>query len=341
MNLEQIGRAVRDRLKQSAGQPLQEQITGLFDLLHDEFGLEKTNLTQHEWQLIADALIDEQSGNLQNELEALLVEQERIARQIERKRESLQEAKHAIFNVLESMTAEESDAVQASVHQTRLHSIDLVDMLEELMESAIITTLEKNHDIEETVEEIAREITYETLGEGPLERERIRLVAGSVLGSALDVAEASPVQAPLILRGTLKGIRSGLIKAIRRLKKQLLFVPEELRLTEAMQNELLRTDTLFTQIVQERSVQCGPESRALLEKLSKEMRYDLEELVEVSKEAVEVMREQLSHVLSRSQVLNSKTAVEAKRMGISAWRSAKTTLQGALQNAKEKIDKRP
>ena len=341
MNFEQLGRAVRDRLKQTGDQPLPEQITGLFTFLKEEFALQKEDLTQHEWQIIADTLIETHSGTLQDELESLLVEQERITRQVERKRESLQEAKHAIFNTLEHSTVNDTADIQASVHQTRLHSIDLVNMLEELMESAIITTLEKNHDIEETLEEISREITYETLNEGPLERERIRMIIGTILGSAIDVAEASPVQAHSILRGTLKGIRSGLIKAIRRLKKQLLFVPEELRLTERMQNELLRTDALFTQIVQDRTLQCGPESRNLLDRLTKEMRYDLEELVEVSREAVEVMRDQLNHVLSRSQVLNSKTANEAKRMGISAWRSAKTTLQGALQNAKEKIDKKP
>jgi len=340
MKFEQLGRAVRDHLKQHPEASPQEQIPALFDFLHSEFGLEKQNLTLHEWQMIADAMINEHSDGLQAELEALLVQQERLARQIERKRETLQETKHAVFNALESFTADEDAAVLASLHQTRLHSIDLVDMLEELMESAIITTLEKNHDIEETVEEISREITYETLGEGPLQRERIRLVAGSILGSAVNVAEASPVHAHQILRGTLKGIRSGLIKAIRRLKKQLLFVPEELRLTETMQTELLRTDALFTQIVQDHALRCSAESRTLLERLSKEMRYDLEELVEVSREAVEVMREQLSHVFSRSQVLNSKTAAEAKRMGISAWRSAKTTLHGALQNAKDKIDKK-
>ena len=340
LDLEQLQRDIRNHYKHQESMELEAKIIDLIGYIKTEYGLEGDNFTLPEIRLVVNTILTEQTAPLQEELETLLVQKERIERQIERKSERIQEAKHLVFNTLETLLGATTGEAQVKLHQVKLQSIDLFEMLEEVVETAIITTLEKNHDIEETVEEICKEITYETLNEGPLETGRIRLIIGSILHSAVEVGEATPNQAELILLGTLKGVRSGLIKAIRRLKKQLLFMPEELKLTTSMQTELLRTDVLFTQVLQDEAQQCTPESRALLEKLSKEIRYDLEELVEVSKETVELMRSQLSQALSRSQVLNSKTAAEAKRVGISAWRSAKTALEGAIQNAKGKIDKK-
>jgi len=340
LDLEQLQRDIRSRYKHQEPMELEQRIADLIGYLQNEYGLGQNDLTLPEIRLVVNTILAEQTAGLQEELETLLVQKERIERQIERKSERLQEEKHQIFFALETLLGDAAGETQAKLHQVKLQSIDLFDMLQEVVESAIITTLEKNHDIEETIEEICKEITNETLGEGPLETGRIRLVIGSILHTAVEVGEATPNQAEAILLGTLKGIRSGLIKAIRRLKKQLLFMPEELKLTASMQTELLRSDVLFTQVLQDEALQCTPESRALLEKLSKEIRYDLGELVEVSRETVDLMKSQLSQVISRSQVLNSKTASEAKRVGISAWRSAKTALEGALQNAKGKIDKK-
>lgn len=339
IDLEQLQQDIQSWYAGRNADDLQQKISDLITYLREQYGLDEQNLTQQELRIIVDTALRAQTATAQSELESLLVQHERIERQIERKSDELQQHKQEVFHVMESLLETAPESVQAKLHQVKLQSIDLFDMLEEIIESAIITTLEKNHEIEETIEEITKEVTHETLSEGPLEPDRIRLVIGAILHRAVEVSEATPNQADAILRGTLKGVRSGLIKSIRRLKKQLLYMPEELGLTENMQRELLRSDVLFTQILQNEAVQCSAESQVLLEKLTKGIRHDLEELVEVSKETVDLMRAQLSKALSRSQVLNSKAATDAKRIGISAWRSAKSVLEGALQNAKDKMDR--
>ena len=336
MDLEQLQRNLRIRYREEEGKSPEERIRSLVDFLQREYDLDVATLSQPEISVIAKTILEAETAPLQGELETLLVQKERIERQIERKSEELQEEKHAIFEALESSIGEASPDAFAKLHQVKMQTIDLTDMLEEMIETAIVTTLEKTQEVEATVEEIVREAAYETLNEGPLETGRIRRVLGSILHSAIGVAEAAPNRAEAILRGTLRGIRSGLVKAIHRLKKQLLFLPEELKLTESMQTELLRSDTLLTQIIHDEALRCSPESRHLLEKLTKEIRYDLSELVEVSRETVDIMKEQLSQALQRSKLLNSKTANEAKRMGVSAWRSAKSVIGGALNNEKGK-----
>lgn len=338
MHIEQLQRELRTRFRDEPTTDLYERTKAAVAYVKQEFGIGPDALTQPEIRAVAKTLLEEETRSLAEELDALMVQRERLQRQIERKSDQIQEEKHQIFNALEAAIGEESVAAHASLHQVRLEMTDLTDILEEVIETAIITTLEKTTEIEETIEEITKEITYETLNEGPLENERIRRVIGAILHSAVNVSEAAPNQAEMILRGTLRGMRNGLIKSIRRLKKQLLFMPEELRLTETMQSDLPRSDVLFTQIIHDRLADCDHESRDLMEKLTKEMRFA--ELVEVSKETVELMREQFNQVLNRSQMLNSKTAVEAKKMGVTAWKSAKHALGGAISTAKEKMDKK-
>jgi len=75
------------------------------------------------------------------------------------------------------------------------------------------------------------------------------------------------------------------------------------------------------------------------------MKYDLEELVHISKETAEVMKERFSSfaknaVKKADSALRSPQAKEAKRMGIQAFSVAKEALGTALKSAKEVIDKK-
>jgi hypothetical protein len=73
------------------------------------------------------------------------------------------------------------------------------------------------------------------------------------------------------------------------------------------------------------------------------MHYDLEELIHISKETAQVMKERFS-TLAKTAVkkadtaLKSETAKEAKRMGIQAWGVAKTALESAIKSAKGVIE---
>ena len=78
---------------------------------------------------------------------------------------------------------------------------------------------------------------------------------------------------------------------------------------------------------------------------NKEMKYDLEELLHLSKETAEVMRQKFSSlarlaVKKADSALHSPKAKEAKRMGMQAFSVAKEALESALKSAKDAIDKK-
>ncbi len=313
--------------------------------------LDIKHLSLEEVRTVADTLIEKETQDLSKELEELIAQKDALERKIEKKSDELQEIKYEIFNAIEE---EFKDAEQTliALHQVKLQSIDLYNILSEMVESAIIAALEKDTDgnIIEPTREVIKEITYEAIKEGPLNTVRVRKILSTILATAIEVAEATPNRADQILHATLKGMRGGLFAAIERFKKRLAFMPVEAKHIliedyDTIIEDLNQTDTLFSQVIITQATESSSTLRKILLDINKEMKYDLDELVHLSKETAEVMREKFSSlaklaVKKADSALQSPKAKEAKRMGIQAFSVAKEALENALKSAKDAIDKK-
>ncbi len=316
-------------------------------------GIELAQLqTEDEIKNIATMFIDLETQKLRGELDQLLAQKEALEREIEKKSDTLQDIKYEVFNALEEAVDPEDQGVITQLHKVKLQSIDLFDILSEMVESALITALEKDTDgdILEYTTEIIKEITYESIKEGSLSTIRVRKILSTILYTAIDVAEATPNRAQEILKATLKGMRSGLVKSIERFKKRIAFMPVEAKhiLIEDYDTiiaDLNQTDTLFSEVIITQASQSSTTTRALLLQLNKEMRYDLEELITISKETAEVIKERfatLAKIAAKKAdfALSSTKAQEAKKMGIEVFGVAKEALGSAIKSAKDIIEKR-
>jgi hypothetical protein len=300
---------------------------------------------------IAELCIQKETQQLDNDVANLLEQKEAIERALEKKSEELQEKKYEVFNTLEE-AFQEDEKLLIKLHQVKLQSIDLYDILAEMIESAIITALEKESDgdLQEDIKEVVKEITFESIKEGSLNTIRVRKILSTILSSAIDVAEATPNRADEILKATLKGMRWGLIQSIDRFKKRLAYMPVEAKHIliedyDTIMEDLNQTDTLFSQVVVTQASESSQSIRKTLLDINNEMKYDLQELVHISKETAEVMKERFSTfaktaVKKADSALNSPKAKEAKRMGIQALFVAKEALGTALKSAKDAIDKK-
>lgn len=310
--------------------------------------LQELNL--HEMRDLTTDIIDKKTKKLRDELQELLVQKELLEKSLERKSAQLQEAKYTIFNDIESKIDKDDAQTLSKLHQIKLQSIDLFDILSETVEGAIITAIEKSKDSEakESIQEVIKELTYQTIKEGTLNTIRVRKILSTILHSSIDIAEATPNTSEDILEATLKGMRAGLLESIDRFKKRLAYMPLEAKHIliedyDTIMEDLNQTDTLFLQVVQTQANESDPSIRKILLDLNKKMHYDLEELIYISKEAAQVMRDRFS-ALAKTAVkkadtaLKSETAKEAKRMGIQAWGVAKTALGSAIKSAKGVIE---
>jgi len=315
-------------------------------------GVDLSSLNLHEMKALSSTILDIETKKLHDEVESLLSKREKLNIELDKKLEALQDVKYGVFNAIESHIEDTDTLTLSKLHQVKLQSVDIFDLLSEMVESAIITALEKSKDNEalDLINEVIKDITYEAIKEGSLNTIRIRKILSTILSSAIDLAEASPNQAKDILDSTLKGMRSGLTHAIDRFKQRLAFTPIEAKHIliedyDTIMEDLNQTDTLFLQVVQTQANESSPTINKLLVELNQKMHYDLEELVHISKEAAGVMKERFSNfaktaVKKADTALKSQKAKEAKEMGVQAWGVAKVALSNAIKSAKDVIDKR-
>lgn len=312
--------------------------------------IEFSKLSLHEIKELSSSIVENNTKALRDEIEQIMVQKEQLKRALERKSNELQEQKYKIFNEIESLIDKEDALTLSKLHQAKLQSIDLYDLLGETVESAIITALEKSKDSEakNMIEEIIKELTYETIKEGTLNTLRVRKILSTILYSAIEIAEASPNTLEDILEATLRGMRSGLLSSIDRFKKRLAYMPLEAKHIliedyDTIMEDLNQTDILFLQVVQIQANESDPITKKTLLEINKKMQYDLEELIHISKETAQVMRERFSSIARKAvkkadTALHSNTAKEAKRMGTQAWGVARTALASAIKSAKNVIE---
>jgi len=308
------------------------------------------NLSLDDMKALTKTFIEEETDTLKEEVGKLLEQKEAIQRALDKKSDELQVTKYEVFNAIEEELKDEK-AIHM-LHQIKLQSIDLYDMLSEMVESAIITALEKGSDgdVHDSIKEVIKNITFESIKEGSLNTIRVRKILSTILATTIEIAEATPTRAEEILSATLKGMRSGLIKSIDRFKQRLAFMPVEAKHIliedyDTIIEDLNQTDTLFSQIIITQASQSSQLIRKILLKLNKEMRYDLEELVLISKETADIIKEKFSNfakiaVKKADFALHSPKAQEAKKMGIQAWEVARVALGNAIKSAKDAMEKK-
>ncbi len=345
MNLDKLKTKVYDNYNHK-DDSLSSRISNTIKYMEKDLNM----LNIDEIKTFSDTILNIETKTLKDDIESLLAQKEIIERSLERKHQALQESKCNIFNVIESQL--NSDEALFKLHQIKLQSVDLFDFLNEMVESAIINTLEKEKDIDikETIQEVIKNITFEAIKEGSLNTIRIRKILSIILQSSIDISEATPTKAQDILNATLRGMRSGLIESIDRFKKRLVFMPVEAKHIliedyDTIMEDLNQTDILFSQVIHTQANENTNEIKKLLLDIDKDMHYDLEELITISKETAEIMKKRFSSfaksaVKTADNALKSETAIEAKRMGKQALDVARVALGSAIKSAKEAIDKK-
>lgn len=329
---------------------VEERVAAIAGHIADKFNTEVNALDTDEMQVLSSTILNIETKALHDEVEALHAQKEQLQRKIERQSHALQEAKYTVFNALELQLNEKDIQALAKLHQIKLQTIDLYDILGEIVESAIITAIEKDTEINEAIMEVIKDITFEAIKEGSLNTIRIRKILSTILQSAIEIAEASPVQAQKILAPTLKGMRAGLIHAITRFKQRLVFIPLEAKHIliedyDTIIEDLHQTDSLFAQVIQTQADSSSSAVKISLDNINKDMKYDLDELLRISKDAAEVMKERFSSLATKTmkkadEALKSQKAIEAKKMGKQALEIAKGAIDSALQSAKNVMEKK-
>lgn len=292
------------------------------------------NLSIDELRAITSTLLKLEGSNIYSDIENLIAQKELIESQIAQKTHELQNLKYSLFDILENQIFNDETNLE-QLHKIKIESLDLLEILDEIIQSAIITTLEKNTNISQTLREIVKDITYQSLNASVLNATRIRHIIATILQSAISVCEASPNHAQQILDGTFRGIDDALYKTIEKFHQYLLFAPEELKVLykdeyKTIEIELDSIESLYKQIIGS----IASTNHATYIEMLYEINRDLQSttsLSEIAQKTLNLLRNRLDKIKKqvsqkRSQLLQSRSAQEAKAIGSRAWSVAKNAV---------------
>jgi len=374
----ELSRKKLQRLKDPAH--IQKRIGELFHLYLEvlrEQNMETPVLFTHT----IDGLVKAASSDEEALLFQRIYEKEQLEKLIAKQRCSIKSLIACTYETLETsiQTQEHSQSLLKALHDSKLQGIEMLGILKETTQEALLTTIEKGSDIEDTAAEITKSISFQAITSGDFTKQRFLDVAKAIIDVSIDIADADQAFAKELLHGSVHGTKEGIAKAVEKFKHDLKFTPEEVeailgRDLSETKKELLKVDEEYVAMLRASANASEGVSKEIIEEILDEeldtsfakMQRITHEAREAISERLDEMRENASHfekevkeraskrfghlkkeveefekkASERMETLrNNPRTQEAKKLGERAWEVAKGMMEGAIKGAKDAIKK--
>ncbi len=349
---------------------IQVRLGELFEMF--DRTLQSENLhTAQNIDAVINGLIKASSYTKEEFLYKSMYEKEQLEKSILAQKESIKNTINGTFNTLEAhirnMDKSVAEESLKALHDAKLRGVEMLGILKETTSEALLTTLEKADDIEDTIFEITKNIAYQTINEGEFLKDRFINITSSILEVACDIADEDHGNAKSILNGTIHGSKEGMVKAIEKLKNDLEHTPKEAidhdlidakkelvgienDFVEMVRNVKNRSSGKSAQVISdilendidtllEKVKRATVEARETLGKKIDEINIKDNEFikkVETKLEEFEKMASQKLEAIKQDERTKNATK-EAKRLGNHAWEAAKKAVDSAIKKAKDVI----
>lgn len=346
---------------------IQSRVLELFEMYIN--GLKDIKLYSTDYvQSIISGLVSAVNYEKERRIYELYYEKERIEKEIEHEVNHIQISSKATYKTFEKF--EDNDTfIENALKDSKLRGTQMLGILKEVTSEAILTTIEKEHDIQETIETIVKNLVYQNVTDGDFTKERFLQIVKTILNVAKEIADIDQANSKDILKGAILGSREGMSKAVELFKNRLKYAPkDEENMSEtdlqAAKKELLTMDNDFIELLRGYTLQTNLISGKIINNLlNTELDTVMVRMRKVSNEAREVINEKLEELnqnasiklelLKESAEELEKTALlkmdelannpkaqqvtqEAKKLGERAWEVAKEF----AKNAKDAINKK-
>ncbi len=358
---------------------IQNRLGELFELyckaLHDE-GLKSPRAVNH----VIDGLLKAASYDKEAFLYKTIYEKEQLEKSIFTQKQQIRSTIASSFDILEQhiakLPSDTQEAALLALHDAKLRGVEMLGILKETAQEALLTTLEKGSDIEDTIYEITKNLSFQSISEGALTKARILDISRTIIESAMDIADEDLGNAKAILEGTINGVHDGVTKTIEKFKNDLKYAPTEemegLAETDLslLRKELLKIDEQFILQLEALASQTEGISQTIIREMTSEMNSSAARIKRAANEAKEVITERMEHLKAEAEkklvVLKKdveelekkasskmeslkqfdfesekakQIAVDAKKLGFRAWEVAKSMMDGAVKGAKDAMKK--
>jgi len=337
----ELSRKKVQRLKDELN--IHNRIGELFELyckaLHDE-GLK----TPRAISGVIDGLLKATSHEKEAFLYKSIYEKEQLEKSIFAQKQQIRITVADAFSVLEAhishMQPETRESALTALHDAKLRGIEMLGILKETTQEALLTTLENGTDIADTIHEITKNLSFQTIAEGDLTKQRIIDISNTIITASVDIADEDLGHAKDILDGSINGVREGITKAIDKFKNDLKYAPTESMeglletdLSE-LRKELLRMDEQFITLLEVVASQSEGISASLIKEMIKGMNSSTAKIKRAANDAKEVISERIELLKAEASVFEKTFKTKAEKK----LESLKKDVNNFEKKASEKVE---
>ena len=316
----ELSRKKIQRLKDESN--IQNRLGELFELYCHTLQEEDLKTPQHLGCVI-DGLLKASNHDKEAFLYKAIYEKEQLEKSIFQQKQQIRSSIAQTFEVLEQHMSRLPEGTKifalTALDDAKLRGIEMLGILKETTQEAILTTLEKGQDVKDTVYEITKNLTFQTINEGNFNKRRILDISQTVIEASVEIADEDLGFAKEILEGSINGVKDGITKAIDKFKNDLKFAPtEEMEgLLEGelslLRKELIKIDEHFIELLE--SIAIGKEGMAgqLLREMLLEMNSSVAKLKRAANEAKEVVGERIESLKIEALALEKTLKEKAEK----------------------------
>ncbi len=349
---------------------IQNRVAELFEqyckILETENLKNSTNISA-----VIDGLLRAVNNDKEEFLYKTIYEIEQLKKSAHNQKIAIQNSIAQTYHVLEkhinSLPQDLKDVALIALNDTKLNALEMLGILRETTEEALLTTLEKGSDIEDTTLQITKNLTYQAIKDGEFTKRRFLDITKTIIDVALELASTNLVFTKELINGAVEGTKEGVLKAIDKFKNDIKFAPKGDEILDsnldAIKKDLVKIEDEYIEILKDFSKQYDGEIQKVLNEKIEKYGSSVEKIKRATNEAKEVISQRLEEfktdvsmdelkekaevklenlkkdVSELSKKANEtienikqnetakKATSEAKKLGLRAWEVAKNMLE--------------
>ncbi|MBL0686472.1 MAG: hypothetical protein JJV95_04325 [Sulfurospirillum sp.] len=275
---------------------------------------------------VMSGLLKAVSCGKEEQLYKSLYEKDQLEKSILEQKKSIKNTITGVLNTFEHCI-EKMDKVTAkeslkALHDIKFRDVEILGVLKETTNEALLTTLEKAEDIEDNVFEITKNMTYETINQGEFSKSRFLNITNTVFEVAIEIANEDQGNAKSLLSGAIHGTKEGMTKAIDKFKNDLKFTSGDMadivdRDLVTIKKELVSLEDDFIELLENSLKSTNEISREVINDiLESELNSSLAKIKRVTQEARDTLGEKIEELKNKKLYLEKDFIKKAeKRFG--------------------------
>ncbi len=268
---------------------------------------------------VIEGLIKAVSYDKEEFLFKTIYEIEQLKKSAATQKKEIQNTISNTYDILEKHinSLPEKDIASKALNDTKLNAIEMLGILRETTEEAILTTLEKGKDVEDTTFQITKNLTFQAINDGDFVKKRFLDITRMIMSVSLEFANENLGFAKELVNGSVEGTQKGILKAVNKFKNDIKFAPDEddeifNQNLDLAKKELPTIEDEYIQMLKELAEKYdGVIQYSLNEKIEK-YNGSVEKIKRATLEAKEALSQRLEEIASDVSIDEIKEKAEEK-----------------------------